>query len=301
MANANRLTKQLFGWVKKQIHLTRKQGRCTRIVLHHVGTAARLGPEVETVNVGEGLSPDEDITDVVMDGYVSDIIEAAEAYAEGIGSTQTFCVAGYFEDAEQAVSRHTFRVNVEGMIDTGDVGSEPATEAGLTKQLMRHLESIQRMNMQFSGQIMHTMVKENERLSTQVETMQESYVEALQTMEELSTQKHTRDLALKEKDHDLQTRAKLIDAGTALLPALANKVIGAKILPETTDPLKMQIVKLAQALSPGEMEGIMNAIQNPALKIAFYEVLSTVASEVGTADAAAEHSDENSIATTHRQ
>jgi hypothetical protein len=109
-----------------------------------------------------------------------------------------------------------------------------------------------------------------------IDKMSEAHVEVLETLEALSTQKHVREIETREKDANLQNRAQLIQTATALLPALANRVLGKKIIPETADTLQQQVVQFMASLSPGDIERMFNSIESPIAKAGFGELLNLV-------------------------
>lgn len=275
--NVDRLTKQTYQWVKKQCFLERKQGRCARIVLHHVGTNGKLGPEICTVNVGEHKEAGELVNDDDCHQYTAELIADANQYAEGIGQTQTFALASYFEgDPEAAIARYAFRINIQAIEEDGDISSEPASLEGMTKQLMRHLEAKERMQIASFGTVLSSLQNQNKQLSELCTRMMEERAEQAEAFEQIISAKHERTIELNEQEVTARRKGQIIDNVIALLPPIANKIIGQKILPNTTDVSLLQVVKLAEALTPAEMEGILGAIVGPEKKIAFIELIQSV-------------------------
>lgn len=274
-------------WLSKQILVQHKQGRCVKVILHHVGTSGKLGPEICVVNVGEFKESGHEIDDGDIEQYTGELESEATSYAEGVGTTQTFAIAAYFEeDEERPLARHAFRVAVEGLEGDDDVSSEPANSAGLQKQLMRHLEGKERIQSSMLGSVLHTLQKQNEQLSTMVTRMMESRVEELQAAEELISTKHQRDMELEDQKQTNVHKGQLLDNLLALLPAVANKAMGRKIIPETTDPIQLQLMKLVEALTEKDVEGLLNAVPEPEKKIALIQTLQLVKEAVDARDAA---------------
>lgn len=277
-----RINRGIVTWMKKQIFVKRKDGECSRFVLHHVGTNGKLGTEICTINIGEHKEPHTPINEDDIAGYATEIETDANQYAEAIGATQTFAIAAYFEDdPDRAIGRHPFRVNVESPEDNDDVASEPSNLTGLVKQQMRHNEMLMRINTGSMGSMIATLQKQNEQLSTMVTKLFEDRVEQIDAVESLMSGKHQRDLEVEQARLNGVQKSQLFESFLALLPAAANKMIGKRILPETQDVIQLQIVKLMEAMTPEEIEGMLNAINSPEKKIAMIELLKLVQDRVG--------------------
>jgi len=273
----DKLSRNIFQWVKKQCFVERKQGRCTRIVLHHVGTNGKLGAEICTVNVGEHKAPGDMVNEEDCHSYTADVVEDANQYAEGIGATQSFALAAYFEDdPESAVARYAFRINVTPMEEEGDVSSEPANLEGITKQLMRHLEAKERMQIASFGTVLSALQNQNKQLNDLCARLMEERVEQAEAFESLISGKHARDLELQEQETGAKLKERILDNLMALAPAMANKLLGRKILPETTDVTLMQVVKLVEALTPQDLDNVVNSLDGPEKRIAFVELIQAV-------------------------
>lgn len=274
--------KKIASWIKKQLWQERKQGKCTKLVLHHVGTQGRLGPAINTINVGEGKPVESDgrADEGDIEQYTAEMYENAQTYAEGIGQTQTFALAAYFEEDETAaLARFVFRCRVEQEDEDGEVSSEPADMAGHLRQLMRHNEAHMRLNVAAMGQVMNTLTKQNQQLSEMVEKLVEGRFEQIEAVEELMSKKHERALDLKREEQKQVLQTQLADNVMALLPAVANKIVGRKILPEQ-NVIELGIVKWAEALTANEIQTIMGSM-SPEKQIAFGELLQQIASRVG--------------------
>lgn len=273
---ADRVLKGIITWVKKQLFVTRKEGRCVRFVLYHATPNAKVGAEVARVNVGENLAQHEGITDDTAESYAEELYREGESYAEGLGETQTFAIAAYFEaDEEKAMARTAFRIDVDSEEITGSLSSEPASLAGLVKQQMRHNEALMRICATSFGTAIGTVQKQNDRLSAMLEKLWDEKVTTIETIEEMATAHHTRKIEAMREEGAQKAKEQLMDSVMALLPAVANKMVGKKILPETTDITLMQVVKLVEALTPAEMEAIIATLP-PDKQVTFVEMIKTV-------------------------
>lgn len=273
--------RKLRTWLRKQLFTERKQGPCVKVVLHHMGTSGKLGPPIVTLNIGEGKVPGEPLNDDDLSIYAGELEEGACDYAEGVGMTQTFICASYYEeDPEQALGRHAFSIKIdrEEEEDT-EALSEPANTAGLVKQQMRHNEGLMRLFVASTGTLMHTLQKQNEMLATQVQKLFDDKVEGLDAMEALVSSKHEREIQLRITDQKAEHKNQILQNLLALLPAVGNKIIGRKILPETTDTIQLQIVRFVEALTQQDAERIFAALNDPQKQIAWSELLGLIAKQ----------------------
>lgn len=278
MANTtgNRPLRNLTIWLRRQIYIVRhSEGKCSRFVLHSISPTQKLGNEITSITVGDGLAPGEKLDDTTIDSYASDLMQEAESYTDGIGGTQSFAVGAIFDgDNDRIVARHAFRCHREEE-DDSTMGSEPATATGLMSQLMRHTEAMVRQNNAMFGTAVTTLVKQNSTLSDMVEKFLETRVNELEAAEELISAKHQRDLDLRKEEGQAAVREKMVETAMALLPAVANRAIGKKILPETTDSSLMALMGFADTLTPAQIEVISSAM-DPGQRIAFFELLQSI-------------------------
>ncbi len=280
--------RNILVWIKKQVHTQRKEGPCVRISLYHIPPTGKLGAEINRINMGENVVDGDSLNDSHLEAYAEEFYNEAESYADGIGETQTFCLVSYFEDdTEKGISRHAFRVDIEREDDgnaLNAVSSEPANMGGMLKQFMRHNETTMRTLVSSFAGSLGTLQKQNDRLSGMVEKLWDDKVSQIDAIEELSSAHHQRQIELKREEKSSEMRSQLAENAMALLPAIANKMIGKKIIPETTDITMMQVVKLAETIDPDELQAILMALKSPEKKIAFVELLKSVAERTQQAD-----------------
>ncbi len=277
-----KVQKNIVQWMKRQTFVKRAAGECTRFVLHHVGSSGKLGPEVMTVNVGENKQPGEAVNEEDLAGYAMEIEGEASNYAEAIGQTQTFAIAAYFEeDASKALARFAFRINVEEVEDNEELSSEGANPQGIQRQQMRHNEALMKINTGAFGSILNTLQRQNDQLSSMVEKLFNDRVEQIEAVETLISAKHQRDIEVEQQRISGEHKAKMLDNVLALLPAAANKFIGKKLLPETTDVIQMQIVRFMEALTPADAERMIASVAEPEKKVALLELFRLVQERVG--------------------
>lgn len=272
----NRTLRNLTVWLRRQVYVVRNNdGKCTRFVLYHVSPTQKIGNEVASIVVGDGLGPGEKLDDSTIDGYAEELVSEADSYTDGTGGTQSFVVGSIFEnDPDRIVARHAFRCAREDD-DDNPVGSEPATATGLMSQLMRHTEAMVRQNNAMFGTAVTTLVKQNATLSDMVEKFLETRVHELEAAEELVSAKHQRDIDLRREESTAAVKERMVETAIALLPAVANRAIGKKILPETTDTALMALVGFADTLSAEQIE-VMSGAMDPGQRIAFFELLQSI-------------------------
>lgn len=125
----------------------------------------------------------------------------------------------------------SFRVASQVAKTTGALMSEPANEAGLLAQLMRHNETNLRTTFQVQGVMFTQQQEEVRRLREQVTQFDERRIELFQLVEGLTTEKAARELAERKEQHTQQLKEKALNSLLPLLTIAADSVMG-KVHPE---------------------------------------------------------------------
>lgn len=272
---ANVILKKVEGWLKRQAFQAKKEdGKLVKVTMHVVTPNTKLGPEVLSISPGENLEPDAGLTDDMVEGYASDLFNEACEYADGVGQTTTFMLAAFFEEDEHnAKARHPFTIRNENpeAVD-GEVSTEPATQSGLVKQLMRHNESMARIMMGSIAQTQGTLIKQNEVLAKMAEQGMEDKADLLQAFETLASAKHDREIELRKLESAEKAKGAIVEQAVALLPAVANKFIGHKILKENATPMEQLLVKAAETWTQPQIDAMLKTMSTEQ-QIAFIELL----------------------------
>jgi len=259
--------KNLSDWIRRQLfhYSDTKNGRCTSFILSHVGSGSKSNI-VTTMPIIEKIGPDD------IDETVGQINETATIDAEGLGGLQKYMLQATFENLDKPINRFIFRINATDGEDNVDVmDSEPATQKGLMSQMMRHTEATFRISMASTGNIVGMQNRIISRQAEQIETLTQKHIELVQVLEELQTEKHTRELDAAVAMRKQEAYKDITQKVLLLLPTVANKLAGKTLLPEKTTSGEQMIKSLMDSLTPDQMNN-MQGMLSPEQKMVMFQI-----------------------------
>lgn len=256
----------LPNWLRQLVLTEHESGPVSRAVLRHV-SAGKVGADVLTFDV-----PDEPTADLVED-IASQIELAAEGDADGLGGVQSYVVHAYRGKSTKSAARKTFRVAGD-VSDHGDLSSEPPTATGIVTQLMRHNEVLMRAATQGQAQVSAMLSRQLEAVSRRNSEMEDTRISTIETMENLLSQRHERDLDEMKATQRAELMDRLVSKTELLLPAVASKLTG-KPLSAENHPQTLLVKELASSIKPDQFEKL-SKIFNPEQLVALGNLFSSV-------------------------
>ena len=197
----------------------------------------------------------------------SEIWTSAQQWADGIGSgPQRFAVA-VLDVKDKPLAQYLMRAATDA-VGGLSYDSEPATLAGVTKQLMRHTEAIMRGSAAAHAQLIEHLLREHARLSTRCEALEGRHLELLELSEDLLSQRSTRELTRERALMQERRKDDLLRKMGTLLPVVMAKLSGSS-LPAQLDPA---VAELAKSLDAEQLDKL-TAVLRPEQVIALTTVL----------------------------
>lgn len=152
------------------------------------------------------------------------------------------------------------------VIDVGGAASfgvEDANMAGIIIELTRDKRDIMRMCLAHTDSIMARQQTMMDMQSKQLIAIEEQRVKIFEVLEDLTQNRHARDIAAKEAETNAIAQRRLTEQFLPLLPAMANRLLGkstgdsAAMAPEMVNGLiesldEEQLQKIASALHPAQ-------------------------------------------------
>ena len=264
--------KQFEIWLRKQLGSDRDEGRCTKLVLQHVTSGKKAGGEVVAISIPKKIRDQEAVESLLTD-TTTEIENASNADAAGIGGTQSYVISAWFENSERPLARFTFRV-MGSDEDDGDLSSEAPTKEGLLGQLMRHNDVMMRTSVMSTGQTIAMLQRQNSRLQETLESLLEEKWKNLEVMEGLYSQKQERELAASNAAMKQKLLGEFAEKAQLLFPVIVNKLAGRKALPEPEGGSMMAMMKgFLETLTPDQFE-VLGKVLRPEQQIAVAELMS---------------------------
>lgn len=266
---ANRKT--LHNWIRDvMVKLSPNEEACTALLLNHIVAGGRA-VEVKSVRFGGNKTFDpKDLADLFQ--------EAADTHAGGLPSGRQQYELLAFYNSNQPEDRYPLAVQGEDLMVQSGLGTEPATPAGLTSQLMRHNEALTRSSLIHSENMLSQMASIIDKLADQnakmlAENAQVMEVAKQLVMEKAANEHEHRMLELKE-----ERNSKMLATGMKLLPGAVNTLAGRQVFPDSTvaeglvDSLaesldEDQIVQLTSILRPEQSGPLMHYLEQRYKKL----------------------------------
>lgn len=248
--------KKFQAWLHAQIFSKKEDGACSMLVVHHM--AGKASSDVARLKVPKPESIREADTEETVLLLAEQAWELAQNDANGIGEgVQKYAIQAWFEgNAEKPLSRYTLRFGQEDDEEGNDDASvsEPPNKTGLVAQAMRHSEAFARIGTQAS---IHQLSMQQRTIESQqrlIEELTKDKLQYLRDAEELASQKHQRDLEMKEKEASLKLKTEALERVTNYFPLIAQKLFGRKALPAGDGKTTPTIKQFLQSLTLEQME-----------------------------------------------
>lgn len=200
-----------------------EKGNCTMLSCVHM--VANAEKEVHTIKFGAKKWTTADLAELFM--------RKCRNFCSELSGVQMFQLLAFFNNESEPGPRRYFRVQGEGDI-LGQSNTEGANATGLASQAMRHLEAMAAIHVRNTGLLFEAQNETIRTLSVQLNNSRNENIQvfdALKTMLiEQATNVHIHKMAEIEAQNSADTRKSVIK----LLPALANRLTGKEIMPEST-------------------------------------------------------------------
>lgn len=253
-------------WFRQRIWVS-GEGQLARLVLLH-SNAGTKGSIVVARDFSHPIDPG-DIGHIVDDFY-----QAMEDDCNGMGGVQRYIVAAY--DTEKGVISR-LPIRIEGRDEEIDAvnDAEPPTKSGIMAMQMRHNEQVMQKYNAGIGEAFKYVSGVCNRLSDANEMMMKKLHANFELIEEMSQERHVREMEMMEVQSKEDRQRTLFNKGMMLLPAVANKLVGKKILPEDLDPLQLQLKEFADSLTPGQFTNLQTLL-GPEQQISLITLLQGI-------------------------
>lgn len=219
----NRRQRQtLENWICVQL-FGDTDGKCTRFELRHLAMGQKKGKIVCSIKVP--LEYDEGHSDEIL----RELEAMSEADATGMGGTQVYVALAFFGGRKTEGARYPFRAT---NADDDEILSEPPTGTGMIAQAQRHLESVMRINTLGQSQVISVLTRMVERLDVENSNLQKGRIETVEIFEELMSKRHDREMDMLREERRGRLLDTMADKVETLMPVIANKLSGQRLLPE---------------------------------------------------------------------
>lgn len=218
-----------------------REGPCTHLELCHLALGGKSsGARVRSWDLTRECN---------VRSLAADIDNEALRDAAGPGAVQTYALYIFREKRKSHAARTTFRIS--GDDGEGAHSSEPPSEAGLLKQLMRHNEALTKMLVTSGVQNNHSLQQALDKAMDQQSKMFTDRMEMVETMESLLQMRHERDQDIADRELKRETIEKSIGVVKALAPHVVARI--GKTDGASEESLKLMLRDFVDSLTDEEM------------------------------------------------
>jgi hypothetical protein len=228
-------------WIAEALSDPDKEKPCTAISLVHMGGNGISQKEIHTTALSGKTHEPKKLASLFQ--------TKAENYAQDLGGIQTFNLLAFYGGEQEPQAFHPFKV-IDGDISDGAmVMSETPDPRGLQAQLMKHLETKEKLLVGFIQEIVVTTLRDRTKLQEEVN---DAYAVMREMLLKTATEHH--DHRMKELEYARQSeeRGQLL----RLAPALVNGLTGREIIPQSTADTAM-IEEIARRVKPEMLQELV--------------------------------------------
>lgn len=249
--------KTLERWIEEALRDAEKGKPCSALAVIYKGDGGRT-KEIHSIKLG-GKTWEPKVLADIMQGK-------AETYAQDLGGIQTFELLAFYGDGREPEASLPFRI-VDGELRQGGAGrlvKETPDQAGLTHQLMRHIENSETINAGLLTEFAKLQIQREARLYDREDKMDK----VLQDMREEVNDAYAlvREMIMQRKvdDHkmmmdrlrymnDMKMMNELMEKG----PMLANIISGKEVFPQNAADTAL-IEQLAKKIKPEQIDSLVD-------------------------------------------
>ncbi len=267
---------RLIRWLRPHVFPfdSRKERTCF-IAVKHVSVSGK-SQDVRTLSVP--IIEANDDTRAVQGPFVlfaEEIHNSIVDDVEGTGGTQRYVLIA-LDEGGKALGRLPLRYRStrdESDLGGSELDSEPNNKDGLLAQLMRHNEATNRISSATFVQLFGMMSRHAEQLAERCEALTTRHVEMLDTIEEVTSAKHEREIEMEGARSSSETKNRLARQAEVLIPALAKRFAGVDISPSNNPEVieqrafidsltEEQIMKMEGVLEQDQIMRLLSMVQS---------------------------------------
>lgn len=244
-------SKKLDRWLRKQA-FGDYDDALSRLVIKHSPQGAK-GSVVGQKDVEQVSTED-------LQELTAEILQMIGDDASGMGGVQRYIVESYHGERESPSARFSMRLEgIDESIDDGN-DAEPPTKGGLVTQQMRHNEVLMKTFANTVGSAVQTLQRTITRQAEHIEVLLDQRFKSIEIVEEAMSRKHERDIEFIREGASQERKDKLVDKGAMLIPVIANKLAGYKLLPGGESPRDSMLREFVNSLNPEQFQSIQQSL-----------------------------------------
>lgn len=267
-------------WIDRCASVVEEAGSLALLRLQHINAAEQMMP-VGTWAVDP--QSEESLSAVKME-----IVQTAENTATAWRGFNRFALQAYY-GKDQAQGGY-FAFSVDGSDREARPGpTEPANLVGMLSQQMRHNEALTKLLVTERGEQTQLMMRSQQQLSAELESVRASYYANLKTQEEQIMQVADRELARVHLTRSEDRKDKIFDQAAQTIPMLVNRVSqkygGPTLMGGGTEPTTMMMKNLMQSMDDTKLAAFMAMFPDPIQQAQLLEIYNTLVREPAKAAA----------------
>jgi hypothetical protein len=216
-----------------------------------------------------------------IEALTEEIAERAEDDAAGVGELCKYALV-----TDIARGRHAFWINPPDM--EGESSSVDAPNGrGLVQQSIRHSEVLLHSHVSSTAARERAYMKENEALRKRCTQYEDRHMKMIEQQEEFMSRRMERDLTLRREVRSEERFDKVAESLMMGVPAVMNRFLGSKALPEASTPRNEMVKNLMGSVTDVQFNKLREIFETPQL-MTFMELYQSFEKEEAAKNMATE-------------
>lgn len=202
--------------------------------------------------------------------------ESAARHCNVFGGSHAYVLQALEKETGAVLATHPFRVSAEALPGASVLASEPANVGGITAQLMRHQEAIMSSTVIAWDKLGRTQNQIIDRSDKRAARSEAAYMRVVELHQELIERAEERKNESRRADQLLAIKASSAEKITAILPVLAQAVVG-KVAPQGLDRMSANTARmLFESMSEAQLGSWIQTLDQ-AQQAAVFQLMKDLA------------------------
>lgn len=239
---------RLADWIRTHQH------RTGRLVL------VRGTQELHTLAVSHRSDADE---------LASELIAVASSDLDQVGGVLRFHVVAY-KEGQKPVARTAFELRDTDPADAGgDDDKLSPTLAGMLAQQMAHNRALIQASSGATSGVISMLQKMLIDTMKRCERMEQRHADLFETLEDLISQRHLRELAAKSAEASERRKDTALEKVSLLAPVVVQKLTGTKLSPDQPNATELTLAAFMESLQGEQLERLKAVLTPEQLAVMF--------------------------------
>lgn len=204
------------------------------------------------------------------DELASELIAVASADLDQVGGALRFHVVAFKEGQKPPVARTAFELRDTDPADASDDPDKLSpTVAGMLSQQMAHNRALIQASSGATSGVIAMLQKMLLDTMKRCERMEKRHADLFETLEDLISQRHLRELAAKSAEASERRKDTALEKVSLLAPVVVQKLTGTKLTPDQPNATELTLAAFMESLQGEQLERLKAVLTPEQLAVMF--------------------------------